>query len=72
MSAFSRNLELQQPWLDAHKDTRAAIYTFSMCITLADLNADGDFKLIVADLGTGSTNVKLKVITDSMYGKYLY
>ncbi|KAE8740184.1 hypothetical protein FOCC_FOCC014304 [Frankliniella occidentalis] len=56
-----RNLEYEQLWLNAHTDTRAAVYTFSSCITLADLNADGDFKLIVADLGTGSTNVKLKV-----------
>ncbi len=60
MSSF-RNLEYEQLWLNAHTDTRAAVYTFSSCITLADLNADGDFKLIVADLGTGSTNVKLKV-----------
>ncbi|KAK3932957.1 Bardet-Biedl syndrome 1 protein-like protein [Frankliniella fusca] len=56
-----RNLEYEQLWLNAHTDTRAAVYTFSSCIALADLNADGDFKLIVADLGTGSTNVKLKV-----------
>lgn len=57
----TRNLEHDHLWLNAHTDTRAAVYTFSSCITLSDLNADGDFKLIVADLGTGSTNVKLKV-----------
>ena len=54
-------MEFEQLWLNAHTDTRAAVYTFSSCITLADLNADGDFKLVVADLGTGSANVKLKV-----------
>ncbi|XP_034243484.1 Bardet-Biedl syndrome 1 protein homolog [Thrips palmi] len=61
MMSSPRNLEYEQLWLNAHTDTRAAVYTFSSCITLADLNADGDFKLVVADLGTGSTNVKLKV-----------
>ncbi|KAJ9590443.1 hypothetical protein L9F63_016530 [Diploptera punctata] len=30
-------------------------------MTLADINSDGDYKLIIADLGTGSTNIKLKV-----------
>ncbi|PSN55735.1 Bardet-Biedl syndrome 1 protein [Blattella germanica] len=30
-------------------------------MTLADINSDGDYKLIIADLGTGTTNIKLKV-----------
>ncbi|XP_068081966.1 Bardet-Biedl syndrome 1 protein homolog [Anabrus simplex] len=50
-----------QRWLDAYTEPHAAIYTFSHCITLADLNGDGDFKLVMADLGTGSANIKLKV-----------
>jgi hypothetical protein len=30
-------------------------------MTLADINADGNYKLIISDLGTGTTNIKLKV-----------
>lgn len=39
----------------------ANLYTFSSSISLADLNADGDFKLLVADFGTGTFDMKLKV-----------
>ncbi|KAL1129834.1 hypothetical protein AAG570_012778 [Ranatra chinensis] len=51
---------MQQPWIDAYSDPKADIQTFSSCLALADLNADGDFKLILADFGNG-TNTKLKV-----------
>jgi hypothetical protein len=50
-----------QRWLDAFNDVHASIYTFSPCMTLADINADGNYKLVISDLGTGTTNVKLKV-----------
>lgn len=30
-------------------------------MTLADINADGDAKLVIADLGTDTGNIKLKV-----------
>lgn len=50
-----------QRWLDAFNDLHASIYTFSRCMTLADINADGNYKLIISDLGTGTTNIKLKV-----------
>jgi hypothetical protein len=30
-------------------------------MTLTDINADGDYKLVVSDLGTGTSNIKLKV-----------
>uniref|UniRef100_A0A6Q2YWE9 BBSome complex member BBS1 n=1 Tax=Esox lucius TaxID=8010 RepID=A0A6Q2YWE9_ESOLU len=33
----------------------------SSCIVLADLHGDGENKLVVGDLGTGSSNMKLKV-----------
>lgn len=39
----------------------ASLYTFTQCITMSDINADGDYKLIIADLGTGSYDMKLKV-----------
>uniref|UniRef100_A0A8C7SGJ2 BBSome complex member BBS1 n=1 Tax=Oncorhynchus mykiss TaxID=8022 RepID=A0A8C7SGJ2_ONCMY len=48
-------------WLDAHYDPVANLYTFSSCIALADLHGDGENKLVVGDLGTGSCNMKLKV-----------
>ncbi|GFS80161.1 bardet-Biedl syndrome 1 protein [Nephila pilipes] len=48
-------------WLNAHYDPLATLYTFSSCMCLADLHGDGDYKLIVADLGTGTHNMKLKV-----------
>ncbi|XP_052770219.1 Bardet-Biedl syndrome 1 protein homolog [Mya arenaria] len=48
-------------WLDAYHDPVASLYTFTQCITLSDIQADGDWKLIIADLGTGSFNMKLKV-----------
>ena len=48
-------------WLNAHYNPLASLYTLTTCTALADLHADGDHKLIVADLGTGSYNMKLKV-----------
>ncbi|XP_071794355.1 BBSome complex member BBS1-like [Asterias amurensis] len=48
-------------WLDAHYDPVANLYTFSSCMTFSDINGDGENKLVIADLGTGSYNMKLKV-----------
>ncbi|XP_030610291.1 BBSome complex member BBS1 isoform X1 [Archocentrus centrarchus] len=48
-------------WLDAHYDPVAGIYTFSSCVDLADLSGDGENRLVVGDLGSGSTGMKLKV-----------
>ncbi|KAK3862136.1 hypothetical protein Pcinc_031975 [Petrolisthes cinctipes] len=48
-------------WLTAHHDPLASLYTFGSCMALADLHGDGDSKLIIADLGTGAYNMKLKV-----------
>lgn len=53
--------ENNSKWLHAHYDPLATLYTFSSCMCLADLHGDGDYKLIVADLGTGTHNMKLKV-----------
>ena len=36
-------------------------------MALSDINADGDNKLIIADLGTGSYAMKLKVFKGSPY-----
>ncbi|CAG0912671.1 unnamed protein product [Notodromas monacha] len=48
-------------WIEAWKDPLASLYTFSSCMSLCDLYGDGDSKLIIADLGTGLYNMKLKV-----------
>lgn len=48
-------------WLDAYHDPVASLYTMTQCIALSDIQADGDWKLVIADLGTGSYNMKLKV-----------
>ncbi|KAM6897060.1 BBSome complex member BBS1 [Xenentodon cancila] len=48
-------------WLDAHYDPVAGLYTFSSCVDLADLSGDGENRLVVGDLGNGSTGMKLKV-----------
>ncbi|XP_075223817.1 Bardet-Biedl syndrome 1 [Lycorma delicatula] len=62
LNLFNRgSLQLQQPWIDAFSDPKAEIQTFTPCLALGDLNADGDYKLILADLGNGSSHVKLKV-----------
>lgn len=60
MSSAPENTEASK-WLDAHYDPVANLYTFSSCIALADLHGDGENKLVVGDLGTGSSNMKLKV-----------
>ena len=59
-------------WLDAYQDPVASLYTFTQCITLSDIQADGDWKLIIADLGTGSFNMKLKVYKGKYSLRYMY
>ena len=53
--------EKSEKWLDALSDPLTSLYTFNSSIALSDLNGDGDSKLIVADLGTGTYQMKLKV-----------
>ncbi|XP_071492569.1 BBSome complex member BBS1-like [Diadema antillarum] len=48
-------------WLDAHSDPVASLYTFSSCMTFSDISGDGENKLVIADLGTGTFDMKLKV-----------
>lgn len=52
-------------WLNAYYDPIAALYSFSSCVALADLNGDGDNKLLIANLGNGAFNMKLKVTYSS-------
>lgn len=48
-------------WLDGFNDITATIYTFPSCLATADLVGDGDFRLIVGDIGSGTIPSKLKV-----------
>jgi hypothetical protein len=50
-----------EKWLNAYHDPVASLYTLTQCIALSDIQADGDWKLVIADLGTGSYDMKLKV-----------
>lgn len=40
---------LAGPWLHAWHDPVANLSAFSSCVRLADINADGEYKLLVAD-----------------------
>lgn len=47
-------------WLLASHDAHARIYTISSGITLADLYQDGDYRLIIGDIGfTGKPKLKV-------------
>jgi len=50
-----------EKWIDAHYDPVSALHSFSHCIVFSDIHADADFKLVVADFGSGVDNIKLKV-----------
>ncbi|XP_014648530.1 PREDICTED: Bardet-Biedl syndrome 1 protein isoform X2 [Ceratotherium simum simum] len=54
--------EASSKWLDAHYDPVANIHTFSACLALADLHGDGEYKLVVGDLGPGGRQPHLKVL----------
>ncbi|KAJ6654222.1 hypothetical protein lerEdw1_007319 [Lerista edwardsae] len=59
--ASGESSQANSKWLDAHYDPVANLYTFSSCIALADLHGDGEFKLVVGDLGSAGHDMKLKV-----------
>lgn len=48
-------------WIEAFYDPVAGLYTFSSGLALTDLNGDGDSKAVIATLGSGAYNMKLKV-----------
>lgn len=52
---------MSDKWLLANHDENANIYTISSGITLADLYQDGDYRLLIGDIGFKGTP-KLKVI----------
>ncbi|XP_004713759.2 Bardet-Biedl syndrome 1 protein isoform X1 [Echinops telfairi] len=58
--------EANSKWLDAHYDPMANIHTFSSCLALADLHGDGEYKLVVGDLGPREQQPRLKVLKGPM------
>ncbi|XP_057408003.1 Bardet-Biedl syndrome 1 protein isoform X5 [Balaenoptera acutorostrata] len=61
-SGRAESSEASSKWLDAHYDPMANIHTFSACLELADLHGDGEYKLVVGDLGPGGQQPRLKVL----------
>uniref|UniRef100_A0A7N5JL06 BBSome complex member BBS1 n=1 Tax=Ailuropoda melanoleuca TaxID=9646 RepID=A0A7N5JL06_AILME len=61
-SGRAESNEASSKWLDAHYDPMANIHTFSACLALADLHGDGEYKLVVGDLGPGGQHPCLKVL----------
>lgn len=39
-------------WMNALSDDSAGLNTNAGCVALADIDSDGDTKLVIADLGT--------------------
>ncbi len=48
--------DTSSPWLSAWHDPLAALKTNSFCCSSADVNADGDHKLLICD---GSKKIKV-------------
>ncbi|KAF6104506.1 hypothetical protein HJG60_011418 [Phyllostomus discolor] len=61
-SGRGESKEASSKWLDAHYDPMANIHTFSSCLALADLHGDGEYKLVVGDLGPSGQQSCLKVL----------
>lgn len=59
-------------WLDAFTDTQATLYTFPNCVVTADLVGDGDYRLIIADIGSGNVPSKLKVSKTKQEGNVTF
>lgn len=52
---------MSNKWVSALHDYSAGINSLPTCIGLSDLYGDGDYKLIIGDIGTGKYNMRLKV-----------
>ncbi len=52
---------MSNKWVSAVTEPMAGLNTLGTCLGLADLVGDGDQKLVLADLGTGRYNMRLKV-----------
>lgn len=52
---------MSDKWISSLNDGALGINTFAACVSLSDLYGDGDYKLIIGDIGTGRYNMKLKL-----------
>ncbi|VDM49847.1 unnamed protein product [Toxocara canis] len=52
---------MSNKWVSALHDYSAGINSLPACIGLSDLYGDGDYKLIIGDIGTSRYNMRLKV-----------
>ncbi|VDK55414.1 unnamed protein product [Anisakis simplex] len=52
---------MSSKWVSALHDHSAGINSVPECVGLSDLHGDGDYKLIIGDMGTGRYNMRLKV-----------
>ncbi|CAJ0565473.1 unnamed protein product, partial [Mesorhabditis spiculigera] len=48
-------------WVNALHDDAAQVHAIGPCVTMGDLNGDGDVKLIVADMGINRINMRLRI-----------
>uniref|UniRef100_A0A915BCB5 Bardet-Biedl syndrome 1 N-terminal domain-containing protein n=1 Tax=Parascaris univalens TaxID=6257 RepID=A0A915BCB5_PARUN len=53
---------MSNKWVSALHDYSAGINSLPSCVGLSDLYGDGDYKLIIGDIGTGRYNMRLKVL----------
>ncbi|KAF8368037.1 bbs-1 [Pristionchus pacificus] len=53
-------------WMSALSDDELRLNTNANCVSFVDTQADGDIKLIVADLGTSRYEMKLKTPTNTI------
>ncbi|VDO39820.1 unnamed protein product [Onchocerca flexuosa] len=48
-------------WVQAPKIAHLSLNTIQSCVCLADLHADGDYKLVIGDFGTEKYGIRLKI-----------
>ncbi|KAM9763930.1 BBSome complex member BBS1 isoform 1-T1 [Dama dama] len=57
-----KSSEANSKWLNAVSDPMTNIHTFPACMALADLHGDGEYELVVGDLGPDGRQPRLKVL----------
>lgn len=52
-------MQYNHPWIDAYWEPYQAINTYQNCLTLADLEANNDFKLVCVNFTNSQTSLKV-------------
>lgn len=60
------HFSVNEKWLNAHYDPLASLFSFSQCMVLSDVTGEGENRFVVADIGTGSFDMKLKVFVGNI------